>query len=249
MRFSKRSVLFFDSGIGGLTVLNECVRQTPSLRFLYFGDNHNAPYGNLPPEKIREHVLSAVARCARFHPSALVLACNTATALCAEILRARYPFPVIGAEPAVFPAVREHDNVWVLATRATCESQRLHALIKRIHILYPNAGIKLVPCDTLAGAIESRFITGTFSLFEHLPVGAPSAVVLGCTHYVYYREEIARFYGCPVYDGNAGIARRLQSVLGVREAEQSIFRSPEIRFLGESATYNEQVFEQMFAKK
>ena len=102
MRFSKHSVLFFDSGIGGLTVLDECVRQTPSLRFLYFGDNHNAPYGNLPPEQIRAHVLSAVERCAPLHPSALVLACNTATALCADILRARYPFPVIGAEPAVF---------------------------------------------------------------------------------------------------------------------------------------------------
>lgn len=249
MCFSEHSVLFFDSGIGGLTVLAECMRTLPSLRFLYVGDNANAPYGNLPPEKIRTLVLSAVEQYVDDSISALVLACNTATALCAELLRARYSFPVIGAEPAILPAVRHSANVWVLATRATCESARLDALIRRVSLVYPNAHISKVPCDTLAGAIERGMITGECDVKKHLPAGKPSAVVLGCTHYVYYREDIRRFYGCPVFDGNEGIARRLSAVLDRKEYGHGMRKTPTVAFLGESATLNKQVFEQMFAQK
>ncbi len=249
MCFSERSVLFFDSGIGGLTVLAECMRMLPSLRFLYVGDNANAPYGNLPPEKIRMRVLSTVERYADASLGALVLACNTATALCAEILRARYSFPVIGAEPAILPAVRQSENVWILATRATCESARLDALLGRISLVYPNARISKVPCDTLAGAIERGILTGQCNVTKHLPVGNPSTVVLGCTHYVYYKEDIRRFYGCPVFDGNEGIARRLSAVLGVKGQEYNAFAPSKVSFLGESAMLNKQVFEQMFASK
>ena len=248
MGFSGRPVLFFDSGIGGLTVLGECMRNIPSRQFWYLGDNDNAPYGNLLPERIRELVFSAVERYAS-SVGALVLACNTATALCADELRKKYSFPVVGAEPAILPAVRGGGEVWVLATRATCESPRLQTLIGRALSLYPNARIEIKPCDTLAGVIERGIVEGACSVTAHLPKGNPSSVVLGCTHYVYCKREIERFYACPVYDGNAGITRRLACVLGVVDGGQKRFEPSTVTFLGNCATQNERVFEQMFARK
>ena len=94
----------FDSGVGGLTVLAECVRKLPDCLFYYMGDNLHAPYGSLPPDLIAHYVFAALRRFARLGTDAVILACNTATAVCAERARAAFPFPVIGMEPAVRPA-------------------------------------------------------------------------------------------------------------------------------------------------
>jgi hypothetical protein len=72
----------------------------------------------------------------------------------------------------------------------------------------------LQPCDGLAGEIERRIFTPNWDVCPFLPTATPDSVVLGCTHYIYIVGQIQRFYGCPVYDGNDGIARRLADVLG-----------------------------------
>ena len=111
-------IAFFDSGIGGLTLLKECAQQLAGESFLYFGDNANAPYGNKSPEEIERLTLTAFGYLSRFPLKAAVLACNTVTAECAAALRARCPFPVLGVEPALKPAAKACKNVLVLATRA-----------------------------------------------------------------------------------------------------------------------------------
>ena len=213
MGIPKGGIAFFDSGIGGLTVLTECKKLLPNQRFYYYGDNKNAPYGNLPVKKIKKYVTRAFKRFQRLQVKAVVLACNTVTAVCVEELRRKYPFPIIGAEPAVLRAAKEEGEVFVLTTRTTYESRRFQALLKKTAALFPKTIIKAFPCDNLAGEIEKNIFNKGKDYTPFLPRGKPSAVVLGCTHYVYVAEQIRRFYGCQIFDGNEGIAKRLRSVL------------------------------------
>ena len=207
-------VAFFDSGLGGLTVLSECKKRITDAPFLYFGDNGRAPYGNLPEETIRKHVFDVFGLFKRMRVRAAVVACNTVTALCVDELRTVCDFPIVGTEPAVFSAAVQGGEIFVLTTRATYQSERFRRLCQSAEVRYPNARIRLYPCDGLAGEIERRLFEETFDCTSLLPAGKPDAVVLGYTHYVYMKAQISAYYGCPVYDGNKGVAKRLANVLG-----------------------------------
>lgn len=200
----------FDSGIGGLTVLAACVRRLPAARFYYLGDNARAPYGSRTEEEITRFVRAALHRFERLRVKAVVLACNTATAVCAERMRAEFSFPIIGMEPAIAPAAKTCRRILVLATPRTAQSDRLHALLGR----FPACSFSVVPLPSLAGAIERHFRFGeNLTLSDYLPGIACDGVVLGCTHYAFFQREIGDFYKVPVFDGADGAARRLQSVL------------------------------------
>lgn len=217
MKIVKGGIAFFDSGIGGLTVLSACRKYLPNELFYYYGDNHHAPYGNLPPKKIRRYVRKAFALFARLKVRAAVVACNTATAVCVEELRKRYSFPIIGTEPAVFTAAKMGGKTFILTTRATYESERFKGLCEEAEKRYPCANLIPIPCDQLAGAIEKHLGESEYDFTSLLPRGKPDAVVLGCTHYIYIKEEVQRFYSCSVVDGNEGIAFRLRKVLEKEE--------------------------------
>ncbi len=268
MSIPSGGVAFFDSGIGGLTVLSECIKILPNRLFYYYGDNENAPYGNRNKQTIEQLVLAAFEKLQELKPKAAVVACNTATAVCVEKLRKIYPFPIVGAEPAVLAAAKKGGEIYVLATKATCESKRFQALCHRATEKYPSARLRPFPCENLAGEIEKHLLDKTYDFSALFPKGNPSAVVLGCTHYVYIAEQIQRFYGCETYDGNKGIANRLRSFVdnlpnpynGLNcgklcattrnhpNAREVIHKTPSVYFLGSQKTVNEHVFEQMFAK-
>lgn len=200
----------FDSGIGGLTVLRDCVRIAPECDYLYFGDNEHAPYGSRSSVEITSFVRAAIDLFCGEGADAVVLACNTATAVCAEEMRREFKIPIIGMEPAVKSAGKVCKHALVLATPRTAESRRLKVLIERS----PECRFTVCAADGLAGAIECHFTKNQpLTLFDHLPRGEFDGVVLGCTHYIFFREEISRFYGVPVFDGNVGTAKRLFSVL------------------------------------
>ncbi len=209
MKIPVGGIAFFDSGVGGLTVLDGCQKRFTDEKFYYFGDNERAPYGNLPPDLIRRYVHESFSVFEKLQVKAVVLACNTVTALCIDELRARYPFPIIGAEPAVVSAARRGGEVFVLTTRATFNSARFRGLCQRVSQKYPQVLLKPYSCDGLAGGIEEHFADGFYDYSRFLPRGSPNAVVLGCTHYLYIKEKIKNFYGCEVFDGNEGIAQRL----------------------------------------
>ncbi len=204
----------FDSGIGGLTVLKECAALLPRSRFYYLGDNDNAPYGSKPKEEIRLLVRAALNRFSALRVDAAVLACNTATAVCADELRKEFSFPVVGMEPAVRPAAQNCKRALVLCTPQTAASERLHELAGR----FPQCEFAVHGCPDLARAVER--CGGAYekiNLNEHLPAGNFDGVVLGCTHYIFLKERICAHYGVPVYDGNAGTARRLSAVLAEKK--------------------------------
>lgn len=233
---SRPKVCFFDSGIGGLTLLYECVRILPYIDFEYYADNYFVPYGNMPHEKMLERVLNIFKKIEKEKPTAAVIACNTVTAVCAGILRDNFKFPIIGIQPAVKPAA-EVGSCAVLATPSTANSAAVKELVK----FYGKNRTELIACPELASYIENNInnIDGE-KLKKLLPETKADGIVLGCTHYSFVKKRIAEHYCRPVYDGNLGTAEHLSTLLGnfnhLRE------KSGEIKFIGGNEAKNRDVF-------
>ena len=209
----------FDSGLGGISVLRELQALMPSESFLYFGDDQNAPYGVRPESQVLELTRAGAQRLFDEGCKAVVLACNTATAAAVVPLRATWPERIIvGAEPAVKPAIRDgHRRIGVLATSTTLSSRRFANLVAS-----QGNGVKIIPIPApgLVELIEARIWSGAvLDEFLHKLLDAPlacgmDALVLGCTHYPFVRGAIsAAIGGLPIYDGNEGIARQTRRLL------------------------------------
>ncbi len=211
MSVPKGGIAFFDSGIGGLTVLAECRKRLPSALFYYYGDNRRAPYGNRSAKQIKHYVFRIFRKFKRLRVKAVVVACNTVTAVCIDELRKKYAFPILGTEPAVLQACKVGGEIFVLTTKATNQSPRFRALCERVQEGCDGATLRLIACDGLAGAIEKHLFDRGYDYSAFLPMGKPDAVVLGCTHYIYVKEEIKKRYACAVFDGNEGVAKRLEN--------------------------------------
>ena len=207
----------FDSGIGGLTVLKSCMDAVSDVTFYYYGDNGRAPYGAKSAEEIMGYATEAMELFSSCRVNAVVLACNTVTALCVDKLRANYSFPIIGVEPAVKTAAAHCKSALLLATPRTIESERVRRLVAQ----YPSCRFTLYGASRLAELIERKALYGeAFSLNDQLPEGRFDGVVLGCTHYVYVAKRIAAFYNRPVFYGNPGTAKRLASLLATLEEDE-----------------------------
>lgn len=234
----------FDSGIGGLTVLGACERLLPDVKFYYLGDNGNAPYGSRSEREITNFVYSALKEFQSLGVDAAVLACNTATAVCADLLRREFSFPIVGMEPAVRPAAKQCKSALVLCTPKTAESARLRGLIAR----FPQSRFTVFPAPQLAAAIEKHLTYAEpLTLSDHLPAlkSLPSTcdpkwdgVVLGCTHYLFFRQKIADFYALPVFDGNEGTAKRVKNLLNLGNGDHF-----DVEILGQTDHRNERVFD------
>ncbi len=222
MNIPQGGIAFFDSGIGGITVLAACRKYVKNDLLYYYGDNTHAPYGNLSPYQIREYVIDVFEYFARLNVKAAVLACNTVTAVCVEELRSAYSFPILGTEPALKIAAQAGGDILVLTTRATHDSTRFQKLCKNVQAIYPQVRFFPVACEQLAGVIERNLSDPRFDYTPFLPVQKADGVVLGCTHYVYIEKQIQNFYRCPVYHGNEGIARQLLKVLKKNRDERPL---------------------------
>ena len=213
-------IAFFDSGIGGLTVLKHAMRELPSYDFLYYADTKNAPYGVKTRENVREHVFAAVDFIAKHDIQALVVACNTATAVAITDLRHKYKFHIVGMEPAVKPAVIENSgkNILVLATSLTLKAGKLESLIAAVD--KNNKTVKM-EMDALVGFAESLdFNSGHVQKYiqdklRALRLAEYETIVLGCTHFIYYKSIIREIVGdeIKIIDGNIGTVANLKKVL------------------------------------
>ena len=212
-------IALFDSGAGGISVLREVRKVLPCEHFFYFGDTANAPYGARSRQEILELVLGHAERLLGFC-KALVLACNTATAVAADELRRRYRDRIIvGIEPAVRPAVQSapHPLVLVLATEVTLAEPRFLQLLADCEgeaTILPLAAPGIVPLVEAGRGDSSEMDAYLAGLFADLPQ-KPDAVVLGCTHFPLAKAAIMRALGGDVrlFDGAAGTARRLGFLL------------------------------------
>ena len=212
-----RPIGVLDSGMGGLTVLRPAARALPRERFIYYGDNRNAPYGILPEGDILRHTLAAADALMAEGIKLLLIACNTATSVAAEALRARLPIPVVAMEPALKPAsqIAGSGQILVLATPATLALPRFQESMTRY-----GQRATAVPLRGLVEVIENGETSGARveSILRDalLPaLGAPTdAIVLGCTHYPFVRPVIeALAPGTPILDGTAGTLRQMERLL------------------------------------
>ena len=237
------TVCFFDSGIGGLWLLYECVKKLPDVDFIYFSDNENVPYGSLAQDKLMDLTDSVFAQMADYKPSAAVVACNTVTARCIDHIRKKYAFEVIGIQPAVKPAAMHNGKCLVLATPATVGSKALNDLIEK----YGDGRVEAVACSDLANYIENSVdVIDEERVKSILPKVECGSVVLGCTHYIYIKEIIKNFYNCPVFDGIEGTANNLVKKLNRNDHQAP--RAQKITFVGGYTTRNREIFKGMLSK-
>ena len=209
---------FFDSGVGGISVLREVVRLMPNERFLFYGDNKNAPYGPRPLEEIRALSAAGIERLLDRKVKAVVIACNTATSAYAEIIRAERPdLPIVGMEPALKPAhfARHGGKIIVLATDATLRLEKF----SRLMALYGDDAINVVGHGLVelveagkADSPEARArLAGLFAPYREMQI---DGIVLGCTHYPFLKRAIRELMPrSELFDGSLGTAQRLKYLL------------------------------------
>ncbi|MDX8401148.1 MAG: glutamate racemase [Mariprofundaceae bacterium] len=205
----------FDSGIGGLSVLRHVRALLPAERLIYVADNRHAPYGDREAAWVEGRCLELAGFFQDQGAKALLVACNTATAVSVERLRARLSMPVVGIEPAIKPAVEAADGgvVGVMTTRATAESPRFRALCARFA---DRARILVRACPGLVECVEAGDFDSprTHALLEEhlhpLRRAGASVIVLGCTHYPFLIEAIrARANGARIIEPGLAVARQL----------------------------------------
>ena len=212
---------FFDSGIGGLTVLRLARRKLPDADFLYYADVDNVPYGEKTGDEVRALTLSAARFLTDLGAEAVVLACNTATSAAAAPLREVLSVPVVGMEPAVKKALDEHPHgrVLVAATPFTCRGDKLRRLIDQVGgeelvDMLPLPGLVHLAerCDFSPEAVDP-YLRGELRRFD---LARYDSVVLGCTHFLYFTDAFRRLLPAAVrlVDGNDGTVNQLLRVVG-----------------------------------
>ncbi|WP_058271056.1 glutamate racemase [Olsenella massiliensis] len=213
----------FDSGIGGISVLRRLVDQLPHEDFVYVGDGAHNPYGSKSSEQILGYSRDIVRHLASCGAKAVVIACNTATSVALARLRDEFAdLTFVGVEPALKPATERvpHDSILVMATQVTLALDKFQRLARAYG---SDSDVVAVPCVGLAHRIEQGDLDAPDlqDLLTEL-VGAyrgkVDSVVLGCTHYPFVARQIRAVVGdVPFFDGAAGTARRLASLLGERD--------------------------------
>lgn len=220
----------FDSGIGGITVLHEAYHRLPNENYIFYADVDHVPYGMKKPEEIIRYADNIVSELYEKGVDAVLIACNTATSVAAEHLRAKYSIPIIGMEPAVKPAVEAAVNaegrVLVMATPVTIRENKLRKLLEQVDrshivdllpmprfVLFAENGV--FDGEEVDAYIEERLAEYNKESF--------SEIVLGCTHFNYFKPAIKKaFSGLSeeyilpnLIDGNLGTIRHLADVLGL----------------------------------
>ena len=223
----------FDSGVGGLNLFSRLRLSMPKVDLHYYADRDHVPYSYHSPDEILSYVKEAEAFLRAQGCALLLLACNTATSVAAQYLRMHSPLTIIGMEPAIKPAytyVQEKGGrVLVAATPVTLSQPKLKKLLEELHA---ETEVDLCP---LPGLVE-RAEQGDFNMQEaasylkdmlaHKRLEDYSAVVLGCTHFSYFKEAFQQIFTCPVayFDGYDGTVQQvIKYHHQVEEEGQSFF--------------------------
>jgi glutamate racemase len=213
-------LLFFDSGVGGLSVLEPTRTLLPNAPIVYVADNAGFPYGERTEEDIAARIPALLGRVVeRFSPRLVVIACNTASTIALDTVRAALELPVVGTVPAIKPAseISKTRVIGVLGTQATVRQPYVDDLAARFAAdctvirhgspeLVELAEAKLAGQSVTVEAVRA----GALPMFE-VPRGEDiDVIVLACTHFRLLDEELrSAFPGVELVDGAQGIARRI----------------------------------------
>lgn len=198
-----RSIGFFDSGVGGITSIPHIMRLLPNERIIFYGDTARTPYGSKSEETIRQFAAQIGDFLVSQNVKMIVIACNTVSATCLEMLRERFPeIPVIGV---ISPTAREisklcdkDDRIGIMATRATVRSG---AYERKILEFSPELNLYTKACPALVPLIEEGItdnrimdLTIRYYMDDFIKENRINTLILGCTHYPLVAENIRRLY-------------------------------------------------------
>ena len=185
----ERPIGVFDSGVGGLSVLKALRERLPDERFIYLGDPARVPYGTKSADTVRTYAINAGAFFEEHGVKMIVVACNSASSVALDSLRERWgERPVIGViEPGAQASAESAGDVLVLATEATVASGAYEHAIRNVR---PDARVRALPATLFVALAEEGWTSGATVeavvrdvLRPALEEGAPSCVLLGCTHF------------------------------------------------------------------
>ncbi|GAA4704857.1 glutamate racemase [Brevibacillus fulvus] len=222
----QHAIAIIDSGVGGLTVAREVMRQLPQEQIIYFGDNARCPYGSRDPEEIRYFCLQMVDFLSQYPLKALVIACNTATAVALEDLRERLNIPVLGViEPGARAALSasRSGRIGVIGTETTIRTAAYERALRRIH---PELYVVGKACPAFVPLVEQqlqhteeavRIVKETLAPLHQYDL---DTLILGCTHYPLLTSLIAEAMGETVtlISSAEETARELSMLLSLQDS-------------------------------
>jgi glutamate racemase len=226
--YDNRPIGFFDSGVGGLSILLEAKKLLPNENIIFLADQKNVPYGG----KTKEQLIGFLEKAMNFFISqdvkAVVFACNTATVYTIEEMRKKFDIPIIGTVPVVktLANITKTGKTAVFSTPATAESKYLKELIEKF---CDGVEVARIGGSNLEELVERGNLNNPEIqevLEKHLkPLLEESvdSIALGCTHYPFLREKIQKIVGpnVMVVDSGGAVARRLKQVLTNNDALSS----------------------------
>ena len=214
-------ILVFDSGVGGLSILDEIRKVLPDEDYCYLFDNARLPYGELNEQELIDGCKSLiVAIVEKVNASLVVIACNTASTLVLPELRAVLAIPIVGVVPAIKPAAlySQAKHIGLLATPGTIKRDYTHSLIKQFASsckveLFGSSELVLLAERKAAG--KDILQEDISKLLHPIKASALDTLVLGCTHFPILKAEIQEYLGCEVLllDSGKAVAARVSSLI------------------------------------
>jgi len=194
-------IAFFDSGMGGITVLADSFNFFKNQEFIYYADTKNVPYGLKSKKEVKKYVFNAANFLMKKNIDALVVACNTATSIAINDLRKKYEIPIIGMEPAIKPAVERNNKnnkkILVLATELTLKEKKFNDLVSSLNsedIIEPYPLSKLVDFIEKREISEKKIMGYLKRELKKIKFINYSTVVLGCTHFIFFKKFFRNFF-------------------------------------------------------
>ncbi len=207
----------FDSGIGGLSILNVMKEVLPDEDYIYLADGKNCPYGNKSLDELITITSNIVDYLISNNVKIIVIACNTATTKCMKLLREKYPDMIfVGTVPAIKVASdNNYKNTLVMATPGTIESERTEELVRDNK--REDQNIYLVSCEGLAESIENKDDKRIDEILNNIYLEYKDknidSIVLGCTHYPFIKDKIKKYFNVDLLDGSLGVSREVKRQL------------------------------------
>jgi len=248
---------FFDSGMGGITVLTEAVNFLKPAEFIYYADTKNVPYGVKTKKEVKKLVFDSVDFLISKKIDILVVACNTATSVAIKDIRKKYDIPIIGMEPAVKPAVinsSKKKRVLVTATELTLKEKKYNKLVQRID---KNHRVDSLSLGTLVDYVEKenfekkKIFKYLDKRFKDIDLRLYETVVLGCTHFIFYKDFFREFLPdhIEIIDGNIGTVRHLKDVLIEKKLYKSNIERSKVKFYSSKNKIEDEIkFENLLIK-
>lgn len=195
--YNKKPLAFFDSGVGGLTVFEKVRKLLPEENCLYFGDTKNMPYGEKTTEQLVEYADKIFKFFEQQNAKAVIIACNTSSAVTYEKLKNNYNFkiyPIIQSVCSKIASINNVKKLTVIATPATINS---HAYSKEIAKYNPNIQVSEIAAPNWVRIVEEHRINSPQSILQVQEVlkrvENPDKIILACTHYPYLMDVLKKF--------------------------------------------------------